>query len=203
MPRLFIAIAGDFRAIRARAAALFAHYYGWGGESEGPRITSGNAGAAFYQSVGRGSGEIATKNTAILSAPARVDSPSRLEQFDRITVRVFDLDLSTSVAPSQTGFSTTPQRGMGAVAINTAGNREEAVGFLINGATANKSASTNQVEFAPLALTRAKCPPGSLHDQIVKQWGYIRSYVIKDGHLFLSLMADGGIYEFEPLGKTK
>lgn len=39
---------------------------------------------------------------------------------------------------------------------------------------------------------------GSLHDQIVKQWGNIRSYVIKDGHLFLSLIADGGIYEFEP-----
>jgi len=26
-----------------------------------------------------------------------------------------------------------------------------------------------------------------------------RSYVIKDGRLFLSLMADGGIYEFEPV----
>jgi para-nitrobenzyl esterase len=37
----------------------------------------------------------------------------------------------------------------------------------------------------------------------VKQWGYIRSYVVKDGRLFLSLMADGGIYEFEPVKKTK
>jgi heat shock protein HslJ len=42
------------------------------------------------------------------------------------------------------------------------------------------------------------CPPGSLHDRIVKQWPYVRSYVMKDGHLFVSLMADGGIYEFEP-----
>jgi para-nitrobenzyl esterase len=57
---------------------------------------------------------------------------------------------------------------------------------------------TGQIEFGPLALTRAMCPPGSLHDQWVKQWPYIRSYVVKDGHLFLSLMADGGIYEFEP-----
>ena len=56
-----------------------------------------------------------------------------------------------------------------------------------------------QLEFGPLALTRAACPPGSLHDRIVKQWTYIRSYVMKDGHLFLALMADGGIYEFEPL----
>ena len=57
---------------------------------------------------------------------------------------------------------------------------------------------TDQIEFGPLALTRAMCPPGSLHDQIVRQWGYIRSCVLKDGHLFLALMADGGIYEFEP-----
>jgi hypothetical protein len=50
-----------------------------------------------------------------------------------------------------------------------------------------------------LALTRAQCPPGSLHDQIVKQWRNIRSYVIRDGHLFLGLKVDGGIYEFEPI----
>jgi para-nitrobenzyl esterase len=36
----------------------------------------------------------------------------------------------------------------------------------------------------------------------VKQWATIRSYVIKDGHLFLALMADGGIYEFEPINKS-
>ena len=64
-----------------------------------------------------------------------------------------------------------------------------------------KSSGPNQIAFGPLALTRAQCPPGSLHDQIVKQWGNIRSYVIKDGHLFLSLMADGGIYEFQPVAK--
>jgi len=66
-----------------------------------------------------------------------------------------------------------------------------------------KSNGSNQLLFGPLALTRAKCPAGSLHDQIVKRWGYIRSYMIKDGHLFLSLMADGGIYEFEPVTETK
>jgi heat shock protein HslJ len=62
-----------------------------------------------------------------------------------------------------------------------------------------KSTSSGQIELGPLALTRAQCPPGSLYDQIVKQWSHIRSYVIKDGHLFLALMADGGIYELEPL----
>ena len=42
-----------------------------------------------------------------------------------------------SVASSQTGFSSRPIRGVGALAINIAGNREEAVGFLVNGVTSN------------------------------------------------------------------
>jgi para-nitrobenzyl esterase len=61
------------------------------------------------------------------------------------------------------------------------------------------SKGSNQVQFGPMAVTRAFCPPGSLHDHIVKQWTNIRSYTMKDGHLFLALMADGGIYEFEPM----
>lgn len=61
----------------------------------------------------------------------------------------------------------------------------------------------NEIRFGPLALTRAMCPPGSLHDQIVKQWDHIRTYVIRDGHLFLALMADGGIFEFEPIEKGR
>jgi heat shock protein HslJ len=66
-----------------------------------------------------------------------------------------------------------------------------------------KSSASNQLQFGPLALTQAMCPPGSLHDRFVKDWGYVRSYIIKNGHLFLSLMADGGIYEFEPMGEAR
>jgi heat shock protein HslJ len=66
-----------------------------------------------------------------------------------------------------------------------------------------KSSGPNQIEFGPLALTRAKCPEGSLHDQIARRWPYIRSYVMKNGQLFLALMADGGIYEFEPIQNAK
>ena len=60
-----------------------------------------------------------------------------------------------------------------------------------------KSAQKGQLELGPMAITRAMCPPGSLHDQLVKQLPYVRSYVIREGRLFLSLMADGGTYEFE------
>jgi para-nitrobenzyl esterase len=61
-----------------------------------------------------------------------------------------------------------------------------------------KSSAPGNLEFGPLALTRAMCPPGSLHDQLVRQWPHVRSYVIADGRLVLALMADGGTLEFEP-----
>jgi para-nitrobenzyl esterase len=63
-----------------------------------------------------------------------------------------------------------------------------------------KTDHKSQVEFGPMAVTRAMCPPGSmdLHDQILRQLSNIRSYVVRDGRLYLALMADGGVYEFEP-----
>lgn len=61
-----------------------------------------------------------------------------------------------------------------------------------------KSSGPGNLEFGSLSLTRAMCPPGSLHDQLVRQWPHVRSYVLEDGRLFLSLMADGGTIEFEP-----
>jgi heat shock protein HslJ len=66
-----------------------------------------------------------------------------------------------------------------------------------------KATPQGQLEFGSLALTRAMCPEGSLHDHLAKQWTFVRSFVIKDGRLFLSLMADGGIYEFSPIVATK
>ena len=58
------------------------------------------------------------------------------------------------------------------------------------------SAAASQIVFGPMAITRAACPQPSLHDHLVRQWPHVRSYVIRDGRLFLSLMADGGTYEF-------
>ena len=63
-----------------------------------------------------------------------------------------------------------------------------------------KSPGPGELQLSPLALTRAMCPPGSLHDRIVKDLGTVRSYAITGGHLFLSLGADAGSYELEPAG---
>lgn len=55
-----------------------------------------------------------------------------------------------------------------------------------------------QLEFGPLATTKALCSPNSLHDRFLSDLQYVRSYVFKNGHLFLATMADGAILEFEP-----
>jgi len=52
--------------------------------------------------------------------------------------------------------------------------------------------------FGPLAATRAVCPPPHLDEQIVSDAAYVRGYYLKAGRLHLSLMADGGIYVWEP-----
>lgn len=61
------------------------------------------------------------------------------------------------------------------------------------------SESDSQLQFGPIAATRAMCPPESLHDRYLSQFEWVRSYVLQDGHLFLATMADGSIIEFEPL----
>ena len=67
-----------------------------------------------------------------------------------------------------------------------------------NRARATWKATGNKLELGPIAATRAQCPPGSLHDQVMRQLPFVRSYVVKDGRLYLSLMADGGTYELTP-----
>lgn len=62
-----------------------------------------------------------------------------------------------------------------------------------------KSSGPSQLEFGPLGLTHGKCPPGSLHDRIVKDWESIREYSIKGNQLILSVTAGKGTYEFRPL----
>src|SRR6266702_3538574 len=53
-----------------------------------------------------------------------------------------------SVTPPQNGFLTAPLRGQGSFAFNTAGNREDAINFMINGINLNDMVQ-NQVTFQP------------------------------------------------------
>lgn len=89
-------------------------------------------------------------------------------------------------------------------------NRDGAVTMRLNcnsasgtwSADANNTSTSGRFEFGPLAATRALCPPPSMDERIVAQAGYIRSYLLKNGRLYLSLMADGGVYVWEPVTGT-
>jgi heat shock protein HslJ len=61
------------------------------------------------------------------------------------------------------------------------------------------SEGASRLTFGAIAATRAMCTPGSLSDTYLAQFEWVRSYVLRDGHLFLATMADGSIIEFEPL----
>lgn len=58
---------------------------------------------------------------------------------------------------------------------------------------------SGSIEIGPIAATRALCQPPHLDEKIARDLGHVRGYLLKDGKLYLSLMADGGIYEWWPM----
>ena len=56
--------------------------------------------------------------------------------------------------------------------------------------------------FGQLAATKALCPQPSLDEKILTDSQYIRSYLLRDGKLHLSLLADAGIYTWSPMGDS-
>ena len=59
------------------------------------------------------------------------------------------------------------------------------------------SESAGHLQFVGIAATQAECAPDSIHVTYLRQFQWVRSYVIEGGHLFLATMADGSIIEFE------
>ena len=58
--------------------------------------------------------------------------------------------------------------------------------------------TSGRFEFGALATTSALCPPPRLDELVTRQAPYVRSFLLRDGRLFLSLMADGGIFAWAP-----
>jgi hypothetical protein len=57
---------------------------------------------------------------------------------------------------------------------------------------------SGSIMFDSLAVTQALCPPPSMDEKIARDMGYVRGHLLRDGMLSLSLMADGGVYLWEP-----
>ncbi|MGC5197171.1 META domain-containing protein [Aphanothece microscopica] len=52
---------------------------------------------------------------------------------------------------------------------------------------------SGSLQFGPLAMTRALCPPPSLDTQLGRDLGAVRGFALQEDRLTLSLMADGGL----------
>jgi len=71
-----------------------------------------------------------------------------------------------------------------------------------NRASGTWSASTagGSFGFGDLRMTRVVCQQPSLDQHIARHAEYVSSFMVRDGLLYLNLIADGGTYVWEPLG---
>lgn len=107
-------------------------------------------------------------------------------------VKIMEMDDSTHV-PDDPAKYTLAFRADGGVAIHAGCNR---------GSGTWSSDSAPQLQFGPIAATQALCPPESISEVYLKQFQWVRSYTMRDSHLFLATMADGSIIEFEPVSEA-
>jgi heat shock protein HslJ len=63
------------------------------------------------------------------------------------------------------------------------------------------SDDSGSFSLGPLAMTRVFCPQPSLDVQIARHAEYMRTFLLRDGRLYIDLMADGGTYVWEPAAR--
>ena len=73
-----------------------------------------------------------------------------------------------------------------------------AVTFDCNGGGGTYTVDGSSLIFGAMVSTLMACPEGSQDSVFAKDLGEVYSFVIQDGHLFLSLKLDSGIMEFAP-----
>lgn len=61
------------------------------------------------------------------------------------------------------------------------------------------NATGGTLELGPMAVTKALCPEPSFSTKLEMHLRYVRSFVMRDGRMYMSLMADGGILVWEPI----
>lgn len=127
------------------------------------------------------------------AAAATLDGPLAGTEWRLVEIQSMD-DTVGTVRPDDPSRYTIRLNADGTVAMLLNCNRANGTWS----AQAGPDHSSGHFVFGPLAATRAHCPPPSLDESIAAHAQFVRSYLLKDGRLFLSLMADGAIYVWEP-----
>ena len=137
---------------------------------------------------------------AEVAAPAASSLPAVLAGTEWRFVEFQSMDDAQGTErPSDPALYTMSLQGDGSVAMRLNCNRATGTWQ----AQAGPDGTSGQFTFGPLAATRALCPPPSMDERVTSQASYVRSYLLKDGKLYLSLMADGGILVWEPTTNAK
>lgn len=132
---------------------------------------------------------------AEVAAPAAASLPAVLAGTEWRLVEFQSMDDAQGTErPSDPALYTMSLKGDGSVAMRLNCNRATGTWQ----AQAGADASSGQFTFGPLAATRALCPPPSMDERVTSQASFVRGYLIRDGRLSLTLMADGGILVWEP-----
>lgn len=68
-----------------------------------------------------------------------------------------------------------------------------------NNAGAAYVLTDNQIQIDVGPMTLVACPEASLSEDFIRYLGFARLYFLKDGSLYMDLMADGGTMKFNPV----
>lgn len=130
-------------------------------------------------------------NTARHPTPT-IDNPLENSQWRLVEFQSMD-DEKGTLRPEDPSLYTMRLNGDGTVFMRLNCNR--ASGTWSSAPSGN--GTSGRFAFGPLAATRAACPPPSMDDMVARQAEFIRSYLLENDRLYLSLMADGGIFVWQ------
>jgi heat shock protein HslJ len=144
-------------------------------------------------------------STAVVTACATTTMPASTTPTSPLTGTQWQLVAIESMSDEQ-GTARPPDPASFTLAFGPDGRASLRLDCNRGSATWQASAATGDtpgrrsgsLEFGALASTRAMCPPASLEPRVVKALPFVRSYLLMDGRLHLSLLADGGILVWAP-----
>lgn len=125
--------------------------------------------------------------------PARAPDPLAGTSWELVSIESMAPDEQPSTTIDDPGKYTVSFGGDGRVAFTVDCNRG-------NSSWQAESAApdSGSLQFGPIALTRMFCPQPSADTQVAAALGRVRSYLLADSQLHLSLEADGGIMHWRP-----
>jgi len=139
--------------------------------------------------------------TCALAAPLATIGCGPAQASDPLTDTSWELVSIESMAPDEQPSTTIDDPGKYTVSFGADGRAAFTVDCNRGGSTWQADAAapdSGTLQFGPIALTRMFCPQPSSDATVAAALGRVRSFLLSDGQLHLSLEADSGIMHWRP-----